>query len=54
MQNTKVNTKVGGTGGVGEEEGGNNLTDMILLSDFDQPSLGNNNLTGMRNMIYTI
>ena len=46
--------KVGGTGGVHEEEGGNNLIDMILLSDFYQSSLGKNNLTGMREMIYTI
>ena len=54
IQNTKVNTKVGGTSGAGEEEGGNNLIDMVLLSDFYQSSLGNNNLTGMRDMIYTI
>ena len=51
---TIQNTKVGGTSGVGEEEGGNNLTDMILLSDFYQSSLGNRNLTGMSDMIYTI
>ena len=45
---------MGGTGGVHEEEGGNNLIDMILVSDFYQSSLGKNNLTGMREMIYTI
>ena len=54
IQNTKVNAKVGGTGGLGDEEEGNNLIDMILLSDFYQSSMGNNNLTGMRYMIYII
>ena len=54
QKHLSINTKVGGTDGVGEEEGRNNLIDMILLSDFYQSSLGNNNLTGVRDMIYTI
>ena len=54
QKHLSINTKVGGTDGVGKEERRNNLIDMILLSDFYQSSLGNNNLTGVRDMIYTI
>ena len=46
-----IHTKIGGTGGVGEREEGNNSIDMILFYDFHQPSLGNNNFRGIRDTI---
>ena len=44
-------TKIGGVGGVGEREGGNNSIDMVLFYDLHQSLLGNNNLRGLRDMI---